>query len=103
MNGAAQEMTLDEWVDRLPESHTARKALARLRAQVDKLTEENKQLTTTIQMLGEDQAAMCEDLNKLIDEHGGWVEDADGTYASNFRRIIATLTRHTPKEPTPPQ
>lgn len=33
--------------------------------------------------------AMCEALNALIDEHGGWAEDGGGTYAANFRRIIA--------------
>ncbi len=42
MSGESQrEMTLDEWVERLPEIHSARKEYAALKAMVEKLTAHN--------------------------------------------------------------
>ena len=43
MSGDCQrEMTLDEWVERLPEIHSARKEYAALKAMVEKFTSTNK-------------------------------------------------------------
>ena len=42
MSGDCQrEMTLDEWVERLPEIHSARKEYAALKAMVEKFTSTN--------------------------------------------------------------
>jgi thiamine kinase-like enzyme len=42
MSGDCQrEMTLDEWVERLPEIHRARKEYAALKAEVEKFTSTN--------------------------------------------------------------
>lgn len=42
MSGDCQrEMTLDEWVERLPETHRARKEYAALKAEVEKFTSTN--------------------------------------------------------------
>jgi hypothetical protein len=42
MSGDCQrEMTLDEWVERLPEMHSARKEYAALKAKVEKFTSTN--------------------------------------------------------------
>jgi hypothetical protein len=46
MSGDCQrEMTLQEWVERLPECHSARKEYAALKAEVEKFASTNKQST----------------------------------------------------------
>ena len=65
---AQREMTLDEWMARLPESHTANRELAALRARLAELEAERDRLRERVYDLNGISMSLAADLLRFIGE-----------------------------------
>lgn len=70
MDGVSREMTLDEWVDRLPTCHLARRQLARAKA----IEEAARKYIERMDAGGDESLRSCalRDFRAALDMPGGW-------------------------------
>lgn len=64
-----QEMTLDQWIDKLPENHGARKELSKLRMRCELLNELVNKSAYVCEQYQKDREKMQAEMAGLIREH----------------------------------